>query len=66
MSLLSEHMREIACELEIICTRAGIAIDYRWHALVNDLHDCIADLEESDKRLEWAYPKEGDDDAASL
>ena len=60
MSLISEHMREIACELEIMVVRAGVAMPHRAHTLIDELHDCIGDLEESDKRLEWAYPREGE------
>ena len=59
MSLLSEHMREIACELEVMVVRAGVTMPPRAHVLIDELHDCIGDLEESDKRLEWAFPKGG-------
>jgi hypothetical protein len=51
MSLLSEHMRAIACELEIMVARAGVTMPTRAFTLVSELHDCIGDLEESDKRL---------------
>jgi hypothetical protein len=61
MSLLSEHMRAIACELEIMVVRAGVTMPPRALTLINELHDWIGDLEESDKRLEWAY-SEGDED----
>jgi hypothetical protein len=51
MSLISEHMRAIACELEIVVVRAGVTMPPRALTLINELHDWIGDLEESDKRL---------------
>jgi hypothetical protein len=61
MSLISESMRACACELEIMVVRAGVTMPPRALTLINELHDWIGDLEESDKRLEWAY-SEGDED----
>jgi hypothetical protein len=58
MSLISEGMRACACELELHIVRAGVTMPPRALTIINELHDWIGDLEESDKRMEWAYPNE--------
>jgi hypothetical protein len=51
MSLISEGMRACACELELHIVRAGVTMPPRALTVINELHDWIGDLEESDKRL---------------
>jgi hypothetical protein len=38
--------------------RAGIAIDHRAIGVIDEIIACVKDIEDSDKRLEWAYGKE--------
>ena len=61
MSLATEGLREILGLIDVYCVRAGVAIDPRWQPLMDDAYRCIREIEESDKRLEWAYTNEEDE-----
>lgn len=62
MSLQTEGIRELLARLDVMVVRAGIAIDHRAIGVIDEIIEFVKDIEESDKRLEWAYPREETDD----
>ncbi len=60
MSLQTECIRTLLARLDVMIVRAGIAIDHRAIGVIDEIIACVKDIEDSDKRLEWAYPREDD------
>jgi hypothetical protein len=51
MSLQTDALRTIFSQLDVICVRAGVAIDGRWQEWIDDGYACVKEIEDQDKRL---------------
>jgi hypothetical protein len=60
VSLATDEIRTLLARLDVMVVRAGIAIDHRAIGVIDEIIACVKDIEDSDKRLEWAYPREDD------
>jgi hypothetical protein len=58
MSQATDDLRMLLARLDVMVVRAGIAIDHRAIGVIDEIIACVKDIEDSDKRLEWAYGKE--------
>jgi hypothetical protein len=61
MSQATDDLRMLLARLDVMVVRAGIAIDHRAIGVIDEIIACVKDIEDSDKRLEWAYPREETD-----
>jgi hypothetical protein len=48
MSMATDEIRQLL---------ARLAIDHRAIGVIDEIIACVKDIEDSDKRLEWAYPR---------
>jgi hypothetical protein len=60
VSQATDDLRMLLARLDVMVVRAGIAIDHRAIGVIDEIIACVKDIEDSDKRLEWAYPREDD------
>jgi hypothetical protein len=58
MSQATDDLRMLLARLDVMVVRAGIAIDHRAIGVIDEIIACVKDIEDSDKRLEWAYGNE--------
>jgi hypothetical protein len=57
MSMATDEIRQLLARLDVMVVRAGLAIDHRAIGVIDEIIACVKDIEDSDKRLEWAYPR---------
>jgi hypothetical protein len=60
MSMATDEIRTLLARLDVMVVRAGLAIDHRAIGVIDEIIACVKDIEDSDKRLEWAFPREDD------
>jgi hypothetical protein len=51
MSLATDDMRALLARLDVMVVRAGVAIDGRAIGVIDEIIECVKDIEASDKRL---------------
>jgi hypothetical protein len=61
VSQATDDLRMLLARLDVMVVRAGLAIDHRAIGVIDEIIACVKDIEDSDKRLEWAFPREETD-----